>query len=98
MFSHLSHHLYAFFYINREGREKGRGDIEGGRKGWGESNAIRESDYRIGVFRGKGRDRREGREGRGEGKGEGRGGKVGGEGKRQRGREEGEEESNEMRE
>ena len=66
MFSHLSHHLYAFFYINREGREKGRGDIEGGRKGWGESNAIRESDYRIGVFRGKGRDRREGREEKGE--------------------------------
>ena len=92
MFSHLSHHLYAFFYINREGREKGRGDIEGGRKGWGESNAIRESDYRIGVFRGKGRDRREGREG----KGEGRRGKVGGEGNREgrrRGREEGEEES-----
>ena len=97
MFSHLSHHLYAFFYINREGREKGRGDIEGGRKGWGESNAIRESDYRIGVFRGKGRDRREGREG----KGEGRGRKVEGEqireGRRRR-REEGEEESNEIRE
>ena len=67
LFSHLSHHLYAFFYINREGREKGRGDIEGGRKGWGESNAIRESDYRIGVFRGKGRDRREGGSGRGRG-------------------------------
>ena len=67
LFSHLSHHLYAFFYINREGREKGRGDIEGGRKGWGESNAIRESDYRIGVFRGKGRDRREGGRGRGRG-------------------------------
>ena len=58
----------------------------------GESNGIRESDYRIGVLRGKGRDWREGREG----KGEGRGGKVGGEGKREgrrRGREEGEEES-----
>ena len=52
----------------------------------------------IGVFREKGRDRREGREGQ---QGEGRGGKVGGEGKRegrQRGREEGEEESNGIRE
>ena len=35
----------------------------------GESNGIRESDNRIGVFRGKGRDRSEGRDGKGEGRG-----------------------------
>ena len=34
-----------------------------------ESNGIRESDYMIRVFREKGRDRREGREGKGEGRG-----------------------------
>ena len=44
-----------------------------------ESNGIRESDYMIRVFREKGRDWREGRDG----KGEGRRGKVGGEGKRE---------------
>ena len=33
----------------------------------GESNGIRESDYRIGVLRGKGKDWREGREGNEEG-------------------------------
>ena len=46
----------------REGRRRGR------EEGEEESNGIRESDYRIGVFRGKGRDRREGREGKGEGR------------------------------
>ena len=30
---------------------------------------MRESNYMIGVFREKGRDRREGREGKGEGRG-----------------------------
>ena len=60
----------------REGRRRGR------EEGVEESNGIRESDYRIGVFRGKGWDRREGREG----KREGRGGKKGGETKREGGR------------
>ena len=48
----------------REGRRRGR------EEGEEESNGIRESDYRIGVFRGKGRDGKERRVGRG--------GKVGG--------------------
>ena len=39
----------------REGRQRGR------EEGEEESNGIREIDYRKGVFRGKGRDRREGR-------------------------------------